>query len=385
MRRFSAFILGSVVILSILIGCSPKTTPAPAPAPQPPAPAPVVQPAAPATVASPQQAAWAQVVSSAKKEGMVVTYTNEMVGDMGAAVAEAFKKATGIKLEIVAIGSSARAERIRSEARAGIMVADISDGSAAFQAVLKVDKMTQSVGDLPVFSEKGVWALDPLEVDPEGHIVAYSPSIVSAWVNTRLVKPEDEPKSWNDFLDPKWKGKKIGVAHPASSSLAYWAYAGLTQRLGFKDDFFQKMGAQDLRFIPGTARDVMASLARGETYISFPGSASMAMPMVKEGAPIKSVQTKEGVISSGGLTMSLLASAPHPNATRVFINWILGKEGQTIFHQARGLDSMRNDIPDFRPAAAQVKYDKVVGGDSKFVMFVEAAFREQVLVKMWIK
>ena len=155
----------------------------------------------------------------------------------------------------------------------------------------------------------------------------------------------------------------------------------LTRYLNFDNEYFRALSKQDLIIVP-TARDRASKLARGEAPLAWVDTLASVSNMVVEGAPIKPLDMKEGVLGSAQ-SLNITNGAPHPNASRVFMNWLLTKEGQTVQARIRNLMPLRTDVPDFTPPSVRVKYTKVVLITAKDDEDAARAMREQVLGKLW--
>lgn len=333
-----------LAVLWLAAACAPRATP-----PQATPPAPAVPPAA--AVPSPQLSEWDRVVVAAKKEGKLTAYSFHFVGDVGVGLARAFKEKYGIELEIISGPGMQLIERIRSEQRAGQGIGDIITTAASIILVSKKQGMTQSAGELPVFQEPGVWYGDP-RLDPDRHVISFATAMFPVMANTQLVKPEQEPTSWLDLLKPEWKGK-IALADPTSIPNAVYVYVALTKAKKLDKDYFVSLGKQDLRLV-NTTRDHSAAVARGQVALSFGASDSTTAILVKEGAPVKALDMREGIPLTLANALAMLAGAPHPNAARLFINWFLSREAQTIYVNLDPRFSIRKDVPDTRPAGVRL-------------------------------
>ena len=133
------------------------------------------------------------------------------------------------------------------------------------------------------------------------------------------------------FLDPRTPG----------SGASLWSY--MHELKG--EEYLKKLVGQklllgrDQRVLAENVAKGKLALMMGLTYYSF-------APFVKAGLPVHPLpEPKEGVYISGGSGhLVVLKNAPHPNATRVFVNWLLGKEGQDIFSKAMGQGTRRLDV-----------------------------------------
>lgn len=368
------FVLGLMLLVAAVpLACAPAAPPAPSPAPAPQAP-----PAAPAL--SPVEAAWAKVVEAAKKEGEVTIYSFNFVGDVGLALARAFDEKYGIKLNIITGRGAEFIERLKTEKRMGRMVADVSEGAATHMLNMKASGVTITLSDIPVFQEKGVWLLDPRAIDAEAHVLGVSQSIYSPWINTRLLKAEQVPRSYLDLLKPEWKGRV--VAHdPVLSSAAYNYFVPLVNAGALDWEYVQALGRQEMRLERGGVQAAEV-LARGEFPIILMNTDSNSVRFVKEGAPIKAISWQEGNVSH--LTgMVAIKDAPHPNSGLVLVNWFLNEEGQKIRGEAQGIAMVRKGVPDFRPADARAPDTKWVVSTAKDYDDQARLMREGLIAKLW--
>jgi iron(III) transport system substrate-binding protein len=164
---------------------------------------------------------------------------------------------------------------------------------------------------------------------------------ISLWHNSQLVKAE-EARSFDDLLDEKFKGK-IGYLDPRTpgSGASMWSY--LREIKG--EDWLRRFAGQklalsrDQRVLAELLAKGKISIAVGLTYYSY-------APFVKAGLPVEPLAVpKEGVYVSGGSGhVVLLKNAAHPNATKLFLNWFLGREGQEVYTRAMQQASRRFDV-----------------------------------------
>lgn len=376
--------IGIILVVGILsLSCTPATTPSPATAPLP---TKVTSPAGglASNLQSPtsQDPAWQKVLEAAQKEGKVTLYSFSMIGDAGIAISKAFENSHGIKVDIVTGRGAEFIERIRTEQRLKQVTADIMDGSSTHTFNLKAAGGTVSTLDIPVLQEKDVWRIPPLAADAEGHLLVQRSHNISAWVNTNLVKPGQEPKSYRDLAKPEWKGK-ILVSDPAVSTSAYIIFWPLVER-GYLDmEFVRSLKNQDLRFV-AVGNEIVRSLSKGEMPFGLGSSDTEAAPFLAEGAPFKAIALEEGTIANVNPGV-VVKGAPHPNTAKVFMNWILGVEGQTVYNKALGLASIRKDAPDFRHPNSVVNPKRLIIVTDEDIQRQAKAFRDKVLVDMWRK
>ncbi|MBI4288908.1 MAG: extracellular solute-binding protein [Chloroflexi bacterium] len=373
------YLLGLVSV--VLIGCaSPPSTATPTPAPAPTAAPQPIAPAAATPAAA--DAVWQKVIADAKKEGTVTLYSFGFIGDLGNATRAAFKERYGINLEFITGTGSQLLPRIQSEYRSGQNVADVLEGSDINAIFAKKEGLTQAYGDLPEMRSKDAWIVDP-HFDKEGQIIAYTFTNYPLWINTKLLSPADAPRSWKAVADPKWKGK-IVVTDPDTMPIPGRLWVVLTGRLGFSQDYFRQLGELDLAIAPNQ-RENDAMLARGQYAMTLTSTEVTMGPLISEGAPLAPIDMVEGVPSLPNPTVTLMGKAPHPNATRLFFNWLVSKEGQDVHGKFRSVGSIRKDVADYSPQPMRVKYTKLIPlgqEDEEAAAKVQA---DKVISKLWKK
>ena len=362
----------------LLVACTPQATPAPlSPAPAPAAPAKAPVPASDLTSPTSQDAAWNKIVEAAKKEGIVNVYTWGWTGDTGVTITKVFENRHGIKLNIITGRGAEFIERIKTETRMGNVTADMFEGAAQHSENMRLEGLLTQAGDLPVLRNKVDFSVDPFLFSPEGYYLVENQFYSALYINTNLVKPGEEPKAWVDLLEPKWKGKIIFSDPVVSVSPSYFAVLIEQKRLGL--DFLEKLGKQDMMFDPSTP-GVASKIARGEAWVGFTDTNSVA-PLALEGAPIKIIDTREGVFANG-LAVGPVKNGPHPNATRLFLNWILSQEGQDVYTKVKGVLTVRKDVPDYQPQAVRLKPQNPVFLGSEYNNLLAKTFRDKQFVPL---
>src|SRR5262245_10547832 len=173
-------------------------------------------------LAGPVCAADADLIAAAKKEGELNWYTTQIIPQFARPAADAFQKKYGIRVNIVRGDSVEIAVRLVNESKANRMVADLYDGTGT-TTVLK--KEGAALKWLPDAAKR--W---PQELfDAEGYWIANNLYVHTPAFNTNLVPRGTEPKTFQDLLDPKWKGKMAWAFHATSSGAAGFIGVILTE------------------------------------------------------------------------------------------------------------------------------------------------------------
>lgn len=358
MKRFLYPILVIILVL-ITVSCAPKQAPAPAtPATRPSTPAPAATPASNLLPPTSQDAAWAKVVENAKKEGSLTIYSFYYVGDIGRAIAKAFQDRYGIRVEIMAAPGRQTVEKLKVEQSMKQVVADVVNTGVSSSTEISLAGIGESVWrELPNLKNKDVFNVDPV-YSPNGDILFFSLTLIGPLINTSLIKTQDEPKSLMDFLDPKWKGNIIAIDPRQGGGGLFNMITVMKYFKVMEDDYWRKL-APNLTLFGGSQQEAYRATGRGEYKVCMPASDSPIAPLIAEGAPLKLLAIDEGTVGQGEATM-VVKGAPHPNAARLFTDWVFSQEGQTVYAKASSINPLRKDIPGFLIAGANLTPKKIL-------------------------
>ncbi len=298
------------------------------------------------------KAEWESTLQAAREEGQVMFYASNRYDGVIAAFQ---KRYPGIKMRSVIGGSGAHSQRIMAERRARKPIADLYTGAVSnTYKILYKGKAFAPIRPnliLPEVVDKSHWWKGKHKYldDESKYVFVFNAQAQPYFTyNSNLVDP-NEIKSYWDLLDPKWKGKLLMV-DPTTSG------GGNGLRLVF---YSPELGPEFLRRIlsemdAGVSRDnrqIVDWLAVGKYAIGvFTNPRRLRVHAAKQqGLPIdwfKSTHFKEGVLlASITGNVGILDKAPHPNAARVALNWLLSREGQIAFQKYVVADSRRIDIP----------------------------------------
>ena len=264
-------------------------------------------------------AAAQSVPELARKEGKVVWYSSLGLS-LAQKVCDAFnKKGLGVTCELNRDGSERIFQKVMQEAGAGLAIADVVHSSDISHFL-----DFKAKGMLTKYAPAGSERFRPEFRDPDGFytVLRGTPYVIA--INTQKVAKADAPKRWRDLLDPRWKGKLVH-AHPGYSGVVVTGMTGLLGAFGW--DYYAAL-AKNNPLVVQSAEDPPMKVAGGEAWIGAAGEYNFYRA-AKKGNPIEIVFPEEGVpfVSSAN---AILAKAPHPNAARVFTDFLFEKEAQQI-------------------------------------------------------
>ena len=278
----------------------------------------------PASVSLAQDAA---LIQAAKKEGKVVWYTSLAIPS-STAIAHAFRtKYAGVDVEVHRTGSQRVLQRVMQEAGAGIKNADVIHTSDAGHFVLFKDK-----GMLMKYIPKGAEIFPAGFKDKDGFYFGMRATLSVIAYNPKSVAEKDAPKTWKDLLNPKWKGKMVS-AHPGYSGIIMTHVLALVNLYGW--EYFRELAKNGLHMVQ-SANDPAGVVASGERPVGANGAEYFYYKTQKQGNPIKIIYPNEGI----PLVVSPVAiakDAPHPNAAKLFSEYIFAKESQQLLADREGL------------------------------------------------
>jgi len=307
----------------------------------------------------------ASVIDAAKNEGKISYYTT-MTLSQSKKVVDAFqKKYPFITPELFRGGGDEVLNRILNEARGGLNAWDVvSTRGDSVLPLMDAKLITSYRSPESKFIDKDM-------IDDDGYWAAYYVNPYVLGYNTKLVKKEEVPKTYEQLLDPKWKGRKISI-----DDSAYGFLAGLIRAWGKEKavGYFKKLAAQEPVPQRGNTNRVQLTMA-GE----YPLIIAYAPTIQREtslGHPIDWVPLEPAPVQVN--PMMLAAKGPHPNAGKLFIDFLLSKEGQKMLVGFRRIP-VREDV-DADPPRLFKGYKRVVEHPEDYKNFNETARRYQEIL-----
>lgn len=258
-----------------------------------------------------------QLVEKAKAEGEVSFYSSLQAQQIEPFIRVFQKRYPFIKVNPYRVSGNRQVIKIQTELNAGNHLFDVTNGSSEQASAIK------KIGAIdPYFSPQREF-YNPPNRDKEGYFASFYVIPIVLGYNTNMVKRQDVPKTYEELLQPKWRGNMF------LDDEAYEWSAVLQKHMG-RDKALQYMRAlakQDIRFMRGrTAQSQL--LAAGERPIAIVLSGHTVLDMKARGAPVDQVILDPYFAQANKLMLA--RHAPHPHAAALFYDWALSEEGQSI-------------------------------------------------------
>ena len=298
-------------------------------------------------LARPAGAADAALVAAAQKEGKVVWYTTLIVDQFVRPLTEAFEKKYGVKVEYIRADMTEVGLRVLNEGKAGKMLADVFDG---FSQVTSLDAggfVEHWVPDAARRFPKELY-------DPDGRWVASNLYVLTPGFNTDLIPKGTEPKTFEDLLDPKLKGKIVWSSNVSPSGAAGFIGLALLHMGEEKGmDYLRRFASQRPVGVKLAARAVLDQVIAGEFAVALQIFNNHPGISAAKGAPVEWIRLQPSLAALSAV--SITKPAPHPNAARLLVDFPISAEGQQIFRSA---DYMPVD-PQIAPKDPKLRPDGV--------------------------
>jgi iron(III) transport system substrate-binding protein len=229
------------------------------------------------------------------------------------------KRFPGMKINHVDATSDKLVARAVSEARGGRTLGDVFQTPLENvvqmhdQGLLLDTKLPESA-DYPEGLKGSFWTASDLQY------------FIAAW-NTTLVKKEEEPKTFDDFVNPRWKNRLIAEPRDLEMLLAFAKYKFKSDEKAV--DFWKKVAANNVEFHKGHSQ-LAELLVAGQAAVCLTCYSHHYPRRIAKGAPVN-YMLSEGVASINGT--GVFKNAPHPNSALLFARWIASQDGQKAMAQ----------------------------------------------------
>jgi len=289
-------------------------------------------------LAAPAAAQDAKLIETAKKEsGPIIAY-GSLEANTVEPIVEAFKKKTGLTVEYWRASATKVMDRALAEQRAGKSVFDVMvNNSGAIQVMKKEGLFAKYISPAAKAFPKEV-------IDPDlGPVYRNTP--IGIVYNKGSISSAETPRSLEDLPNPKYRGKFVMTDPDSAGNIGNWRFIYYSPDLGPK--FITRLLTETQVVFAGNEHQMMDWLGAGKYSMHVLAKFENTENARSQGLPVRQIfSEKEGdTISSGSGHIIAFKNAPHPNATKVYLNWFLSRDGQLAWQKLTGRNSFRTDIP----------------------------------------
>jgi iron(III) transport system substrate-binding protein len=272
------------------------------------------------------------IEEGARKEGETVWYTSMSLTDFPKIVGAFEKSHPYVKVQTNRLSQSSIMPKIETESRAGRFAVDIVGSAPMEMWELKQKNFSAA------YLSPELKAFPPGAFDPQGYWSSTEVTPLVLAFNTKLVANEDAPRSYQDLLLPKWKGKM----NFGSDEYAWYSVMldGMGKAKGL--DFMRALARQQLHIPGGSSIMRLQLMLAGESALVIAARGRRATEYKEKGAPIDYRLLDPYPGEPNGL--ALMRRAAHPHASMLFIDWMLSEEGQTVLAQQVPRITLRKGI-----------------------------------------
>lgn len=284
--------------------------------------------------AQPEQ--FADLYAKAKAEGELTWYTSHFGTDIAEAIGRRFSEVyPGVKVNVVRASAQVIYQRLGQDMRSKVRKCDVFGTSDQTQ-----NTGLRAANMLAAYKPRALPELAaPVRAasDPDGYFTPTDCSMQMLICNSKLVPDAQAPKKWSDLADPRWAGQ-VSLAHPGfSGAMGAWVVS-MDKMYGWS--FFEQL-AKNKAQVARSLTEPPTTVGTGERKIGI-GSSNLIAGMQARGMPLKGILPEEGVQFAFN-TSAIMANAPHPNAARLFLEFLLSRNSVMV-RSAHGGMSIRNDV-----------------------------------------
>ena len=276
--------------------------------------------------------AQAQLYPEAKAEGAIVLYAGGPTAPWDARARKFEARYPGIKMSVTGGFSNVLNKRIDAQIAAGRMEVDI----AILQTVQDLVRW-RAAGHLLAYKPAGFEMIDPSFKEPDGTFWATMVNAMPYMYNTEKVPPAEIPDSAINFLHEKFRGKMV-TPYPADDDVTLWLFYHIVQKYGW--EYMDKYMAAKPNFIQGHLGQ-QRSIGTGQNFVTFDSIYNITTELKKQNLPVESHFSTNDATPIWAANGAIFERAPHPNAAKLFLSWLLEPAQQIETETWSG----RNDVP----------------------------------------
>jgi iron(III) transport system substrate-binding protein len=279
-----------------------------------------------------QPDAASRLIEGAKKEGTLVWYTALNLNDSEMLTKRFEQIYPFIKTDTLRLSSFSLLSKIQTEARAGAFKADVIEIAGVLGHILKKDGLfAKYVSPASRFYPDSV-------KDPDGTWTSFFMNTHVLSYNTKLVKKDELPKTYEEVINPKWKDR-------ITMSEDFDIFGMMLKMMGRAKglEFMRRLAAQGV-VLKNSYSLAIQAVASDEVALGLNVYGTRTEEFKKKGAPIDWVPLEFTLASLEPLALG--AKAPHPNAARLFIDFLLSKEAQALMRERFRIPSRPDVLPD---------------------------------------
>ena len=283
------------------------------------------------------------LIAKAKQEGEVVYYTDLIVDQIVRPLAGAFETKYGIKVSYARADSQVNVLKMLNEQKAGRVMSDIFGLNTGLEVLIASGAARQ-------FTTANGEELPPRYRDPDHYWVSSHLFVITPALNTDVVPPARRPHTYDDLLAPYWQDKMVWKPNDLTGAPGFIGNVLIAMGETRGMDYLRKLAKQNIKSVSASARAVLDQVIAGEYAIALQIFNHHAVISAKKGAPVDWIKMEP---ATGTLSVvSIHKGAPHPNAAKLLVDFIISKEGQQVYRDADYLTAdpaVPARVPELKP------------------------------------